>query len=79
MFLGCQQLKVPPEARSSGLIFVLGEAFQEDAEMLREHGRGKSFLAFEVVIECALRNGDRRGYVPNADMRIAKTLKEQGG
>jgi hypothetical protein len=57
----------------------LTEGFHKRIEMLGEDSRSESLLALEVVIERAFRDVDGRGYVPNADVRVAKTLKQRGG
>jgi hypothetical protein len=55
----------------------LTEGFQKRVEMLRNNGRCESLLAPEVVIERAFRDTDERDYVPNADARVAETLKQR--
>jgi hypothetical protein len=40
--------------------------------MLGEDSRSESLLALEVVIEGPFRAVDGRGYVSNADVRVAK-------
>jgi site-specific recombinase XerD len=75
----CEGLKVPPETGSSGLVPALTKSFQKRVEMLGEDSRSESFLALEVVIERAFWDVDGRGYVPNADVRVAKTPKQRGG
>src|SRR5271170_2078704 len=76
---GCDRLEVPPQMGSSGLAPALTKGFHERIEMLREDSRSESLFAPEVVIERPFRDVDGRGYVSNADVRVAKTLKQRGG
>src|SRR5271156_2604710 len=76
---GCDRLEVPPQMGPSGLAPALTKGFHERIEMLGEDSRSESLLALEVVIERPFRDIDGRGYVSNADVPVAKTLKQRGG
>src|SRR5271170_3046925 len=76
---GCDRLEVPPQMGFSGLGPALTKGFHERIEMLGEDCRSQSLLALEVVIKCPFRAVDGRGYISNADVPVAKTLKQRGG
>ena len=68
-----------PDEGSSGLASADPKVFLKRVEMLGDNRGCESLFALEVVIERAFRDVDGRSYVPDADVRVAETLKQRGG